>query len=157
MKRSTVEIWVGVFVLAGIAALVMLATRVGNLGGDVAAGGYTVEAHFDNIGGLTTKAPVTMAGVKVGRVTDIHIDRDDYTAVVVMELGGSHDNLPKDTSAAILTSGLLGAQFVGLEAGGDDRFLKDGDEIKLTQSAIQLEQLIGQMIFGAASGENKDN
>lgn len=155
MKRSTVEIWVGVFVLAGVAALVMLATRVGNLstGGGMAS--YEVEARFDNIGGLTQKAPVTMAGVRVGRVTDIHIDRDDYSAVVVMAIEGQHDNLPKDTSAAILTAGLLGAQFVGLEAGGDDRFLKGGDEIKLTQSAIQLEQLIGQMIFGAASGDNK--
>jgi len=157
MKRSTVEIWVGLFVLAGVAALVMLATRVGNLstGGGVAT--YEIKASFENIGGLTVKAPVTMAGVRVGRVTDIHIDRDDYSAVVVMAINGAQDNLPKDTSAAILTAGLLGAQFVGLEAGGDDRFLKEGDEIKLTQSAIQLEQLIGQMIFGAASGDNKDD
>jgi len=156
MKRTTVEIWVGLFVLAGIAALVMLAMRVGNLGSGGSASGYSVTAKFDNIGGLNVKAPVTMAGVRVGRVSDIHIDRDDYSAVVTLTINAETDNLPKDTSASILTAGLLGAQFVGLEAGGDDRFLTEGDEMKLTQSAIQLEQLIGQMIFGGAGKKDDE-
>jgi len=148
MNRHSIEIVVGLFVLAGIAALIMLTTKVGNLGGGGGIdSGYSVIAKFDNIGGLNVKAPVTMAGVRVGRVTDISVDREDYVAVVTMDLAAEYDNLPKDTAASILTSGLLGSQFVGLEPGGDEKMLAEGDEITLTQSALQLEELISQMIF----------
>lgn len=153
MKRTTIELWVGLFVVAGIAALAMLAFRVGNLGSTNLGDAYKVTARFDNIGGLTAKAPVTMAGVKIGRVSRIYIDREDYSAVVELSIGRHYDNLPKDTSAAILTAGLLGAQYVGLEAGGDDAYLKEGDRITLTQSAVVLEQLIGQMLFSKAQGD----
>lgn len=153
MTRNSLEIVVGLFVLAGLAALIMLTTKVGNLGGSGGMdGGYSVIAKFDNIGGLNVKAPVTLAGVRVGRVTDISVDREDYVAVVSMDLSGSYDNLPKDTAASILTSGLLGSQYIGLDPGGDDVMLAEGDEIKLTQSALQLEELIGQMIFMQAEG-----
>jgi len=148
MNRHFIEIVVGLFVLVGIAALIMLTTKVGNLGGGGSMdSGYSVTAKFDNIGGLNVKAPVTMAGVRVGRVTDISVDREDYVAVVTMDLAAEYDNLPKDTAASILTSGLLGSQFVGLEPGGDEKMLAEGDEITLTQSALQLEELISQMIF----------
>lgn len=152
MGRRVVEISVGLFVVAAIAALVMLATRVTSNELADLADGYDVVAKFENIGGLTLKAPVSMAGVKIGRVSAIDIDRDDYTAIVTMRIGSSHDNLPNDTSASILTAGLLGAQYIGLEPGGDDKFLSGGDEIKLTQSAVILEQLIGQLIFGRSEG-----
>jgi len=148
MNRHSIEIVVGLFVLAGIAALIMLTTKVGNLGGGGGLDdGYTVIAKFDNIGGLNVKAPVTMAGVRVGRVTDISVDREDYVAVVTMSLSSEYDNMPKDTAASILTSGLLGSQFIGLDPGGDENMLGEGDEIKLTQSALQLEELISQMVF----------
>lgn len=155
MNRNSVEIVVGLFVLAGIAALIMLTTKVGNLGGGGSVdGAYAVTAKFDNIGGLNVKAPVTLAGVRVGRVTDIEVDREDHVAVVTMSLAGGYDNLPTDTAASILTSGLLGSQFIGLEPGGEEEMLADGSEITLTQSALQLEELISQMIFMKAEGEN---
>ncbi len=155
MTRNSVEIIVGLFVLAGIAALIMLSTKVGNLGGGGSVeGAYEVTAKFDNIGGLNVKAPVTLAGVRVGRVTDISVDREDHVAVVTMSLAGSYDNLPEDTAASILTSGLLGSQFIGLEPGGDDEMLAQGSEITLTQSALQLEELISQLVFMKAEGEN---
>ncbi len=118
-------------------------------------GGYTLMGRFENVGGLNVKAPVTMAGVRIGRVKDIRIDRDDFNALVFMQIDSRFDNLPKDTSASILTAGLLGAQFVSLEPGGDEEQLKDGDEIFLTQSAVILEQLIGQMIFSQSEGGDK--
>lgn len=152
MQRKTVDLWVGVFVVAGLLALAMLAFKVGNLSGGDLTNGYKITAQFDNIGGLTVKAPVTMAGVRIGRVTDIRIDRNDYTAVVELSIGAEHDNLPSDTSAAILTAGLLGAQYVGLEPGGEDAHLKEGDEISFTQSAVILEHLIGQLVFSQAQG-----
>lgn len=154
MNRNSVEIVVGLFVLAGIAALIMLTTKVGNLGGGGSVeDAYAVTAKFDNIGGLNIKAPVTLAGVRVGRVTDIEVDREDHVAVVTMSLAGGYDNLPMDTAASILTSGLLGSQFVGLEPGGDEEMLAEGSEITLTQSALQLEELISQMVFMQAEGE----
>ena len=155
MHKSVLELWVGVFVMAGLGALAMLAFKVGNLGGADVKDGFKVTAHFLNIGGLTEKAPVSMAGVRIGRVSDIRIDRDDYQAVVEMTIDRKYDNLPKDTSAAILTQGLLGAQYVGLEAGGDEQYLKNGDRIDITQSAVVLEQLIGQMLFSKAGGEGE--
>ncbi len=153
MKNQTLELWVGLFMLGGILALAVLAYQVSavSLG---SAETYRVTAQFENIGGLNPKAPVSIGGVRVGRVTGIHIDQRSYKAVVTMDIDKNFDELPVDTSAAILTSGLLGAQFVGLEPGGDDFFLADGDEIELTQSTIQLENLIGQFMFNTA-GDTK--
>jgi phospholipid/cholesterol/gamma-HCH transport system substrate-binding protein len=112
---------------------------------------YRVTARFDNIGGLAVKAPVTLAGVRIGRVTAIDVDRELYSAVVTLEIDTAYDNLPLDTSASILTAGLLGAQYVGLDPGGDIEFLTDGDRIELTQSAVVLENLIGQLLFSKTS------
>ncbi len=155
MQKGAIELWVGVFVVAGIAALGVLAFKVGNLSGADIKDGYKITARFSNIGGLTVKAPVTLAGVRVGRVSEIRINRDTYNAVVEMNIERQYDNLPKDTSASILTQGLLGAQYVGLEPGGDEEHLKDGERIEITQSAVVLEQLIGQFLFSKAEGETK--
>lgn len=152
MNRGTLELTVGLFVLAGIGALGFLAFKVGNLSAANTGESYTVNARFDNIGGLTVKAPVTLAGVRIGRVSNIAIDRENYRALVELSIDPRYDNLPADTSASILTAGLLGAQYVGLEPGGDDKFLVDGDRIEITQSAVVLEHLIGQFLFNRAEG-----
>ena len=152
MKRSALELWVGLFVVAGLAALGVLAFKVGNLSGGDVRNAYKVTARFDNIGGLTVKAPVTLAGVRIGRVSDIRIDSEDYRAVVELSIDPSFNNLPMDTSASILTQGLLGAQYVGVDPGGDENYLKDGDEIEITQSAVVLEQMLGQFLYGQAEG-----
>jgi phospholipid/cholesterol/gamma-HCH transport system substrate-binding protein len=136
-------------VLAGFAALLVLALKVGNLGADNARTTYRVEARFDNIGGLKVRAPVKSAGVLVGRVADIHFDNERFQATVVLALDARY-NFPKDTGASILTSGLLGESYVGLDAGGDDKKLAEGDRITLTQSAVVLERLIGQFLFSKA-------
>jgi phospholipid/cholesterol/gamma-HCH transport system substrate-binding protein len=153
MNRSALELWVGLFVIAGLAALAMLALQVGNLGMVNVTDSYKVTASFGNVGGLNIKAPVTMAGVKIGRVSNIQIDREDYSAIVELSIDRRYNNLPTDTSAAVLTSGLLGAQYVGLEPGGEDTYLEQGDRIEITQSAVVLEQLIGQMLFSKAQGD----
>lgn len=155
MSKYTLELWVGLFVVAGLAALGMLAFQVGNLSSSNLKDAYKISAHFDNIGGLTVKAPVTMAGVRVGRVSAIKFDQKNFRARVELSIEKQYNTLPKDTSAAILTQGLLGAQYVGLEAGGDEKSLKDGDKISITQSAVVLEQLISQMLFSKAEGESK--
>jgi len=154
-NKGILELWVGLFVVAGVAALGFLAFKVGSFSGGEFNETYTVEARFSNIGGLTTKAPVNMAGVRIGRVSDIRIDPNTYSAVVAMSIDTQYDNLPMDTSASILTQGLLGAQYVGLEPGGDDIYLEEGDEITLTQSAVVLEQLISQMLFSKAEGDDQ--
>jgi phospholipid/cholesterol/gamma-HCH transport system substrate-binding protein len=153
MSRNALELWVGLFVVAGLAAVAMLALQVGNLSTVNVTDAYKVTASFGNVGGLNVKAPVTMAGVKIGRVSNIKIDRDDYSAIVELSIDSRYDNLPTDTSAAVLTSGLLGAQYVGLEPGGEDTYLRQGDRIEITQSAVVLEQLIGQMLFSKAQGD----
>lgn len=152
MVSKTLQFIVGLFVLLGLIALAILATKVGtaSIGN---ADSYSVTAKFENIGGLNVKAPVAIGGVRIGRVTDISLDATEFSAVVTMSIDKNYDELPWDTSAAILTSGLLGAQFVGLEPGGDEEFLSDGDEIELTQSTIQLENLIGQFMFNKAESE----
>ena len=146
MKHGMKEFWVGLFVLAGILALVTLSFRVGNLGAQDSGDSYEITAKFQDVGGLTGKSPVRMAGVTVGRVTGISIDPDDYEAVVRMQIYGGHQNLPLDTSASILTSGLLGSQYIGLDPGGDEDYLVQGSEIEFTQPALVLEKLIGRFI-----------
>lgn len=151
LRRKTLEIWVGLFVAVGILALAMLAFKVGNLTTADVMDGYQVQANFDNIGGLKVKSAVTMAGVRVGRVSGISFDNERYQAVVTMDLDGRYNRIPTDSSAAILTSGLLGEQYVGLEPGGAEEYLKNGDKIQTTQSAVVLEKLIGQFLFSKAS------
>jgi len=150
MKRTTVDLWVGVFVTAGLAALLTLALKVGNATSVSASDGYMVFGQFENIGGLKPRAPVKSAGVVVGRIMSIAFDDQRFTARVTMRIDKRY-RFPKDTSASILTSGLLGEQYVGLDAGGDTTNLKDGDELKLTQSAVVLEKLIGQFLYGKAA------
>lgn len=149
MERTTLDLWVGIFVVGGIAALVMLALKVGNLGTYNMSDSYQVHAYFSNIGGLKPKASIKSAGVLVGRVTDISLDMERYEAKVVMSLDKRY-KFSKDTSAKILTSGLLGEQYIGLEEGGDEATLKDGEELKMTQSAVVLEDLIGKFLFSKA-------
>jgi phospholipid/cholesterol/gamma-HCH transport system substrate-binding protein len=149
MERTTLDLWVGIFVVGGIAALVMLAMKVGNLGTYNMSEAYQVHAYFTNIGGLKAKASIKSAGVLVGRVTDISLDMERYEARVVMSLDKRYQ-FSKDTAAKILTSGLLGEQYIGLEVGGDEAMLKDGDELKMTQSAVVLEDLIGKFLYSKA-------
>jgi phospholipid/cholesterol/gamma-HCH transport system substrate-binding protein len=147
MDRKTIDLGVGVFMLMGIVALLFLSLRVGNLGDDRPSSTYAVEAKFSNIGGLKAKAPVKSAGVLVGRVSDIKFDNDRFQAAVTLTLDKRY-SFPKDTSASILTSGLLGEVYIGLDPGGDEKKLNGGDKISLTQSAVVLERLIGQLMFG---------
>ena len=155
MKRSTIDIWVGIFVAAGFAGLLFLALKVGNLASFSSAQTYHVKAKFANIGGLKVRAPIKSAGVVVGRVSEVNFDNESYDAVVTMTVD-THFKFPRDTSAKILTSGLLGEQYVGLEAGGDAVMLKDGDRLRLTQPAVVLEDLIGQFLMNKAA-EGKDD
>jgi len=152
MERTTIDLWFGAFVAAGFAALLVLALKVGNLGAERANETYKVEARFDNIGGLKVRAPVRSAGVLVGRVADIHFDNARFQADVTLALDKRYQ-FPKDSSASILTSGLLGENYVGIDAGGEDKPLQAGDRITLTQSAVVLERLIGQFLFSKAQEE----
>jgi len=144
------DLWVGLFVVAGIAALVVLAFKVGNMSTIGSGETYSITANFDNIGGLKPRAAIKSAGVVVGRVTSISFNNDRFTARVTMAIEKNY-RFPKDTTASILTSGLLGEQYVGLEGGGDDQMLKAGDNIRLTQSAVVLEKLISQFLFDKAA------
>ena len=150
MNRSTIDLWVGVFVVAGIAGLLVLALKVGNLASFSGDATYQVQAKFANIGGLKERGPVKSAGVVVGRVAGIRFDNESYEALVTLNLEAKYQ-LPRDTTAKILTSGILGEQYVGLEAGGDGVMLKNGDRVRLTQSAVVLENLISQFLFNKAA------
>jgi len=154
MNRSTIDLWVGVFVVMGFVALIFLALRVGNLASFSTGQTYKIEAKFGNIGGLKVRGPVKSAGVVVGRVVDVRFDNESYEAVVLMDIEQGYQ-FPRDTTAKILTSGILGEQYVGLEAGGDAKMLAGGDRLRLTQSAVVLENLISQFLFNKAS-EGKD-
>ncbi|MFO1197790.1 MAG: outer membrane lipid asymmetry maintenance protein MlaD [Burkholderiaceae bacterium] len=156
MNRKSVDLLVGLFVLLGFGALVFLAVRAGNMSSSIALSDtYETRAKFDNIGGLKPRAAVRSAGVVVGRVTGIRFDDKSYQAEVSIALDKRY-RFPKDTSAKIMTSGLLGEQYIGLEPGGDEKMLEAGDKISMTQSAVVLENLIGQFLYGkAAEGEKK--
>jgi phospholipid/cholesterol/gamma-HCH transport system substrate-binding protein len=151
MQRSSLDLWVGFFVLAGLVALIFLSVKVANLGsafGNTST--YRVQAEFDNIGGLKVRAPVKSAGVVVGRVEAIALDPKSFQALVTIHIESRY-SFPKDTFASVLTSGLLGEQYIGLDAGGDEVTLKEGDRIVKTQSAVVLEKLISQFLFSKAA------
>ncbi len=153
MQRTTMDLWVGLFVVMGIVALMILSLKVGNLNVYNPVQSYTITGNFENIGGLKVRAPVKSAGVVVGRVTDIQFSTQTYDAVVTMSMD-SRFQFPKDTFASILTSGLLGEQYIGLAAGGDEAMLTEGDKIMKTNSAMVLEELIGRFLFNKASGDD---
>ncbi|MBS0336984.1 MAG: outer membrane lipid asymmetry maintenance protein MlaD [Proteobacteria bacterium] len=156
MNRTAIDLWVGVLVAMGLGALLFLALKVGNLASFSTSEVYLVQAKFANIGGLKVRAPIKSAGVVVGRVAEVRFDNESYEAVVTMSIEDRF-KFPRDTSAKILTSGLLGEQYVGLEAGGDATMLKGGDRVKLTQSAVVLENLISQFMFSKAQEGGKDS
>lgn len=152
-----VELTVGGFMIMGIIAIVLMAFRVSGISvDDAGADTYTLKARFDNLGGLTERAKVSMAGVPIGRVTNISLDNEWYAAVVEMEINQSMDVLTLDTSASILTAGLLGEKYIGLEVGGEIDYLEDGDWIEETQSAVILEELISQFLFNTAEKEGDE-
>jgi len=156
MGKKQIETLVGVFVLIGGLAVVFLSLKAANLASFTLDSTYALSARFDNVGGLKIRAPVKSAGVTVGRIRSISFDDKTYQGVVAMEIDKRYQ-FPADTSAKILTSGLLGDQYVGLEPGGDDKSLKSGDTIRMTQSAIVIENLIGQLLYSkAAEGGGKD-
>ena len=150
MNRSTIDLWVGIFVALGLGAILFLSLKVGNLVTSGAREGYHIEAAFDNIGGLKVRAPVKAAGVIVGRVETIKLDPKTYEALVSLAIEPQYQ-FTKDTIASILTSGLLGEVYVGLDAGGDTQMIADGGRIAKTQSAVVLEKLIGQFLFEKAA------
>ena len=150
MSRKLLDLWVGFFVVLGFAALLFLALRVGNVSSANFADTYQLTAKFDNIGGLKVRGPVKSAGVVVGRVSEIRFDQENYEAVATLTIDSRY-RFPKDTFASILTAGLLGEQYVGLDAGGDEKMLKAGDVFTKTQSAVVLEKLISQFMFNKAS------
>jgi len=151
MRRRYLEILVGLFILAGFAALLLLALRVSGLTLSSANETYRVYAYFDNIAGLTAKARVSMAGVTIGKVSHIELDRDTFTSRVTMLIDKKVNNLPADSSASILTAGLLGEKYIGIAVGGDDELLKDGSSIHDTQSSLVLEDLIGKFLMNSVN------
>ncbi len=150
MRTRLMELAVGAFIVMGIIGLILMALRVSGLSATDAGDKYTIKAYFENLGGLTERAKVSMSGVTIGRVTKVYLDTEDYVAVVEMEINKSMSTLTLDTSAAILTAGLLGEKYIGLTVGAEDEYLADGDVIEDTQSALVLEELIGQFLFSKA-------
>ncbi|MGH8418383.1 MAG: outer membrane lipid asymmetry maintenance protein MlaD [Pseudomonas sp.] len=155
MQNRTLETGVGLFLLAGILALLLLALRVSGLSASTTNDSYKLYANFDNIAGLTVRAKVTMAGVTVGKVTAIDLDHDTFTGRVTMEVDKRVNNLPSDSTASILTAGLLGEKYVGISVGGDDQLLKDGGTIHDTQSSLVLEDLIGKFLLNSVGKDAK--
>ena len=156
MTRDKTDFWVGLFVLLGIIALAFLALRAGNLSSFSFAPTYKVQAHFDNLGGLKVRAPVKSSGVVVGRVAALSFDNERYQAVVTLDLE-SQFQFQADSSASILTSGLLGEQYIGLTPGGDDKMLASGSTIQYTQSAVVLEELISKFLYSSASDKGGED
>lgn len=154
-QTRTIEISTGFFIILGFVALFFLATETTNIGAYGDSGGYVVTASFTNVGGLKVRAPVTMAGVDVGRVTAISLNPQTFNAIVSMRISSTYNQIPDDSTASILTSGLLGEQYIGLSAGGSETFLKNNSKIEYTQSALILEHLIGQFLSSKASSGGK--
>jgi len=153
--NKNIEILVGAFIALGLLALFFLAMQVSNLGTLNTGDSYQVMANFDNIGSLKVKAPVTMAGVEVGRVSDIIYDKQSFQAQVTLNIYAEYDQIPDDTFAKILTAGLLGEQYVGLDPGGSETLLQEGSRIEITQSALVLEEIVSQFIFSKAEEGGK--
>ncbi|WP_394754287.1 outer membrane lipid asymmetry maintenance protein MlaD [Crenothrix sp.] len=147
---STQDTLVGLFVAAGIAALFFLALQVSNLSSFTDKDSYTLVARFENSGGLKVKSPVSAAGVKIGQISDISLDPKTYQSVVKMSIYSQYNHIPSDTTASVFTAGLLGEQYVSLEPGGSEEFLKNNETVEITQSAIILEKAIGQFLFKSA-------
>ena len=156
MNTRKTEILVGLFIAAGLAALFMLAMKVSNLNIYNNEAGYEITANFENVSGLKVKSAVTMAGVRIGRVSDITFDADRFEAIVKIRIESKYNTLPKDTSASIYTAGLLGEKYIGLEAGGDEENLKDKDKLKLTQSSLVLEKLISRFVDSFIDKDKSD-
>jgi phospholipid/cholesterol/gamma-HCH transport system substrate-binding protein len=156
MERKTVDLWVGIFVAAGLIGLLVLALKVGNASTVSVSDGYTISANFDDIGGLRARASVRSAGVLVGRVETVGFDNKTLRANVIMRIDRRYE-FPKDSSVSIRTSGLLGDQFIGIDGGGDTELLEDGDRVRLTQSAIVLEKVIGQFLYGKSVDAGSKN
>ncbi|TEA77915.1 outer membrane lipid asymmetry maintenance protein MlaD [Allopusillimonas ginsengisoli] len=152
MTREKTDFWVGLFVLLGGIALLFLALRAGNMSSFSFSSTYQVTAHFDNLGGLKVRAPVKSSGVVVGRVSSIGFDNERYQAVATLDLEERYQ-FPDDSSASILTSGLLGEQYIGITPGGDEKMLADDSQIKYTQSAVVLEELISKFLYSTADKE----
>lgn len=150
MNTRALELVVGLFVAAGFAALFMMAMTVSNLTSYGTDDGYEIKASFDNIGGLKVRSPVAASGVRIGRVTSIEYDQNGYEALVTMLIEPKYNKFPTDTAASVLTSGLLGEQYVGLEPGAEEDYLKQGDKVEITQSALVLEQIVGQFLYSKA-------
>ncbi len=150
MNRTVLDLWVGLFVAMGLAAILFLALKVGNLSSAHLSDTYVLQAKFANIGGLKVRGPVKSAGVLVGRISDIRFDPESYEAVVTMNVDGRY-RFPKDTFASIYTAGLLGEQYIGFDVGGDEKMLQAGETVAKTQSAVVLEKLISQFLFNKAS------
>lgn len=150
-----IEIGVGLFVAAGMAALFMLAMQVSNLSNSISGDTYAITAAFENIGGLKVRSPVTVSGVRVGRVDSIDYDSRAYEAVVTLSIDSRYNSFPEDTSASIFTSGLLGEQYIALEPGGSETNLAEGDRLQLTQSALVIEQLVGQFLYNQAGKQQE--
>lgn len=153
INKRSMEIAVGLFIAAGLAALFMLAMKVSNISAFTEGNGYQLSARFENIGGLKVRSPVTMGGVRIGRVAAIEFDQNAYQAVVTLKISPQYDRIPTDSSASIYTSGLLGEQYVGLEPGAEEAYLKDQDRIQLTQSALVMERLISKFLLNNQSGK----
>ena len=153
MQSRSLEIGVGLFLLAGLLALLLLALRVSGLSATSSGDTYKLYANFDNIAGLTVRAKVTMAGVTIGKVTAIDLDRDSYTGRVTMDIEKQVNNLPIDSTASILTAGLLGEKYIGISVGGEEEVLADGGQISDTQSALVLEDLIGKFLLNSVNKE----
>ena len=152
-SSRVVETVVGLFIIVGIASLFFLAMQVSNLGSLNADDGFVIKARFDNISGLKVRSPVSVSGVTIGRVKAIYYDTDVYRAVVEMLIEPRYTSLPLDTTASIFTAGLLGEKYIGLDPGGDEEYLKDGDMIEFTQPALVLEEVVGKFLFSKAQGD----
>jgi phospholipid/cholesterol/gamma-HCH transport system substrate-binding protein len=156
MQNRTLEVGVGLFLLAGLLALLLLALRVSGLTVGDSDNSYKIYANFDNIAGLTVRSKVSMAGVTIGKVSAIDLDRDSYTGRVTMLLDKAVDNLPADSTASILTAGLLGEKYIGISVGGDEEVLKEGSTIHDTQSSLVLEDLIGKFLLNSVNKDQAD-